>query len=165
MELYPWIVLLHVVGAFLFVLSHGVSVWVVNAIGRESDVRRIGALADLSSMSLAGAYVGLLLLLAGGIWAGIYASFFSRSAWIWVALVVFIAIAVGMYMVATPFFKRLRIALGQRVQGTPKDAPEPLAAPDADILAIATAAPSMALNAVGGIGLVVILWLMVVKPF
>lgn len=165
MELYPWIVLLHVVGAFIFVLSHGASVWVVNAIGRERNVHRIGALVDLSSMSLGGAYVGLLLLLVGGIWAGIYASFFSRSAWIWVALVVFVAIAVGMYVVATPFFKRLRIALGQRVQGMPKDAPEPTPASDRDILAIAAAAPSLALNIVGGIGLVVILWLMVVKPF
>jgi hypothetical protein len=70
-----------------------------------------------------------------------------------------------MYLVATPFFKRLRIALGQRVMGTPKDGPEPVAAPDAEIVAIASAAPAMTLNAVGGIGLVVILWLMVVKPF
>ena len=165
MELYPWIVLLHVVGAFVFVLSHGASVWVVNAIARERDARRIAALSDLSSLSLSGAYIGLLLLLIGGIWAGIYAGFFSRAAWIWVALVVFFAVAIAMYLVATPFFKRLRIALGQRVQGMAKDAPDPVAAPDADILAIAAAAPTMALNAVGGIGLVVILWLMVVKPF
>jgi len=32
--MYQWIVLLHVVGAFLFVISHGVSGWVVNVIGR-----------------------------------------------------------------------------------------------------------------------------------
>ena len=165
MDYYLWIVLLHVVGAFVFVLSHGASVWVVNAIARERDVPRIGALADLSAFSLGGAYIGLLLLLIGGIWAGIYASFFSRSAWIWVALVVFITVAVGMYIVATPFFKRLRLALGQRVQGMAKDAPDPVAAPDAEILALAGSAPAMALNAIGGIGLVVILWLMVVKPF
>lgn len=163
-EWYPWIVLLHVVGAFLFVLSHGASVWVVNAIAREQDTRRIGALADVSGLSLSGAYVGLLLLLVGGIWAGIVANHFSR-AWIWVALVVFFAVAIAMYVVATPFFKRLRLALGQRVQGMAKDAPDPTAAPDDQIVAIAAAAPAMALNAVGGIGLVVILWLMVVKPF
>jgi hypothetical protein len=91
-------------------------------------------------------------------------SHFSRL-WIWAALVLFVAIAVAMYMVATPFFKRLRIALGQRVPGMAKDAPEPAAAPDGDIVAIAATAPAMALNAIGGIGLVVILWLMVVKPF
>jgi uncharacterized membrane protein len=165
MEIYPWIVLLHVVGAFTFVLSHGASAWVVNLIRRETDVARIRALSDLSSFSLGGAYLGLLLLLIGGIWAGIYAGFFSTRAWIWVALVVFVVVAVGMYSVATPYFKRLRSALGQRVAGMPKDAPLPAPAPDREIQAIAAAAPANALNAIGIVGLLVILWLMVVKPF
>ena len=162
--MYPWIVLLHVAGAFVFVIAHGASVWVVNAVAREKDPRRIGALADLSSFSLGAAYIGLLLLLIGGIWAGIYNDWF-RFGWIWTALVVFVAIAVAMYTVATPFFKRLRIALGQRTVGLPKDAPEPTPAADAEIVAIAAAAPALILNLVGGVGLLVILWLMVVKPF
>jgi hypothetical protein len=163
-QLYPWIVLIHIVGAFIFVISHGASVWVVNAVARETDARRIGALSDLSSMSLAGAYVGLLLLLIGGIWAGIAGNWFGRL-WIWAALVLFFAVAIGMYVVATPFFTRLRIALGQRVQGMPKDAPLPAPASDAEIVAIASAAPVAMLNAVGGVGLLLILWLMVLKPF
>jgi hypothetical protein len=161
---YPWIVLLHVAGAFLFVISHGASAWVVVALRRERDPARIRALADLSSTSLTTAYVGLLLLLVGGIWAGIYNDWF-KMGWIWVALVVFIVIAVLMYMIATPYFKRLRIALGQRVMGMPKDAPEPVAAADADIAAIAATAPASLLVAVGLGGLLIILWLMVVKPF
>ena len=164
MDWYSYIVLLHIAGAFVFVIAHGASVWVVNAVAREKDPRRIAALTDLSSVSLSAAYVGLLLLLVGGIWAGIAGGFFSR-AWIWAALVVFFAVATAMYLVATPFFKRLRTALGQRVQGTPKDAPDPVAAPDAEIVAIAAAAPANLLNLVGGVGLLVILWLMVVKPF
>jgi hypothetical protein len=162
--MYQWIVLLHIVGAFVFVLSHGASVWVVHAIARERDARRIGALSDLSSLSLGGAYIGLLLLLVGGIWAGIFANHFSR-AWIWVALVVFLAVAIAMYVIATPFCKRLRLGLGQRVQGLAKDAPDPIALSDEEIVAIAASAPATVLNAVGGIGLVVILWLMVLKPF
>jgi hypothetical protein len=162
--MYLWIVLLHVAGAFIFVIAHGASVWVVNAVAREKDARRIGALADLSSFSLTAAYVGLLLLLVGGIWAGIYNDWF-RFGWIWTALVLFVAVAVAMYMVATPFFKRLRIALGQRTMGMPQDAPEPTPAPDSEIVAIAASAPTLILNLVGGVGLLVILWLMVVKPF
>jgi hypothetical protein len=162
--MYQWIVLLHVVGAFLFVISHGVSGWVVNVIGREKDPKRIAALTDLSSFSLTGSYVGLLLLLVGGIWAGISGDWF-RFGWIWAALALFVGIAVAMYAVATPFFKRLRIALGQRVMGMPKDGPEPVAAPDSEILGVAATAPAMALNVIGFGGLLVILWLMVVKPF
>jgi hypothetical protein len=162
--MYQWIVLLHVVGAFLFVVSHGASIYVVNRIARETDVPRIGALADLSSTSLGGAYIGLLLLLVGGIWAGIAGDWF-RFGWIWAALALFVAVAVVMYLVATPFFKRLRMSLGQRVMGTPKDAPDPVPAPEPETLAIAASAPAALLNAVGFGGLVVILWLMVVKPF
>jgi hypothetical protein len=162
--MYEWLVLLHVAGAFLFVISHGASAWVVVALRRERDPARIRALADLSSTSLTTAYVGLLLLLIGGIWAGISRDWF-RFGWIWAALGLFIVIAVAMYAIATPYFKRLRLALGQRVMGMPKNAPEPTAAPDGDIAAIAATAPANTLVAVGLGGLLVILWLMVVKPF
>ena len=164
MELYPWIVLLHVVGAFMFVASHGVAMWMVAELPRQKDPRRIQTLLDLSSASLVGVYVGLLLLLIGGIWAGIAGGWFGRL-WIWVAIVVLIAIIVVMYVVATPFFKRLRVALGQRTQGLPKDAPDPTPAPDSEILAIAATTPAALLSAVGFMGLLLILWLMVVKPF
>ena len=86
MDLYPWIVLAHIVGAFLFVVAHGASVWAAAQIRRETDARRITALLDLSSMSLTTAYIGLLLLLVGGIWAGIVGGWFGRI-WIWAALV------------------------------------------------------------------------------
>ena len=49
--MYQWIVLLHIVGAFLFALSHGAGVWVAVQIRRERDPRRIAALVDLSGAS------------------------------------------------------------------------------------------------------------------
>ena len=164
MTWYPWIVLLHIVGAFLFALSHGVGVWVAIQLRREQDPRRIGALVDLSGTSLTGLYVGLLLLLVGGIWAGIAGDWF-RFIWIWAALVVLVAIVVLMYVLATPFFKELRTALGQRTMGMPKDAPEPVPLSDAEIAAIAARTPVALLSAIGFGGLLILLWLMVVKPF
>jgi hypothetical protein len=161
---YQWIVLLHVVGAFVFVLSHGVAVFVAYELPKQRDSGRIVALLDLSGTSLNGAYLGLLLLLIGGIWAGIYNDWF-KFTWIWAALVVFVLITVVMYLVATPYFKRLRIAVGQRAMGYPKDAPDPTPLPEAEILAIATNSPVAVLSAVGFGGLLIILWLMVVKPF
>lgn len=162
--MYEWIVLLHVVGAFTFVASHGVAMWMVAELPRQKDTRRIQALLDLSSTSLTGVYLGLLVLLVGGIWAGIAGGHFGRL-WIWLALIVLVAIIVLMYAVATPFFKRLRMALGQRTPGLPKDAPNPVPAPDSEILAIAASTPVAVLSVVGFGGLVIILWLMVLKPF
>jgi hypothetical protein len=164
MDLYPWIVLLHIVGAFLFALSHGVAVWMAIQLRSERDPRRIGALLDLSGTSLNGLYLGLLLLLVGGIWAGIYRGWF-QYAWIWAALVILVAIVILMYVVATPFFKELRTALGQRTMGMPQDAPDPVPLSDGEIAAIAARTPVALLSAIGFGGLLIILWLMVVKPF
>jgi hypothetical protein len=162
--MYEWIVLLHIAGAFVFVLSHGVAVFVAYELPKQRDSGRIVALLDLSGTSLNGAYLGLLLLLIGGIWAGIYRDWF-KSTWIWAALVVFVLITVVMYLVATPYFKRLRIAVGQRAMGYPKDAPDPTPLAEAEILAIAAKSPVAVLSAVGFGGLLIILWLMVLKPF
>jgi len=163
-SMYQWIVLLHIVGAFVFVLFHGVAVFVAYELPKQRDSGRIVALLDVSGTSLNGAYLGLLLLLVGGIWAGIYNDWFKYT-WIWAALVVFVLITVVMYLVATPYFKRLRIAVGQRAMGYPKDAPDPTPLAEAEILAIAAKSPVAVLSAVGFGGLLIILWLMVLKPF
>ena len=159
--MYPWIVLLHIVGAFLFILSHGVSAWMTLLIRGERDRKRIGALLDLSQASIGGAYVGLLLLLIGGIWAAIYGDHFRRG-WTWAAIGVLVAVIVVMYMIATPFFARLREAVGSPARGkTPASVP----ASDEDVAALAARAPAMPLLGAGAIGLLVLLWLMVLKPF
>ena len=162
MEPYPWIVLLHVVGAFVFVLSHGVSAWMAMIIRGERDRARIGTLLDLSAYSVGGTYVGLLLLLIGGIWAGIYGGHFSRG-WIWAAVALLVIVIVVMYAVATPYFVRLREAVGQPSRGKPAD--PALTASDAELAALTGRAPVAALLGVGFGGLLLILWLMVVKPF
>ena len=132
-------------------------------LARERDPRRIAALLDLSSTSLGGVYGGLGLLLIGGIWAGIDGGFFSRG-WIWAAIAVLVAIIVAMYAIATPYFRRLRTALGMAQYGA-KDAVPPAALSDPEILAIAARSPVAVLTIVGFGGLLIILWLMVFKPF
>ena len=164
MDWYPWIVLLHIVGAFIFVASHGVAIWMAIQISRERDRTRIAALLDLSSASLGGLYVGLLMLLVGGIWAGLLRDWF-KFGWIWLALGLLVAITILMYLIATPFFGQLRTALGQRTMQTKKDAPDPVPLSDAEVQAIAARTPVSLLTAIGVGGLLIILWLMVVKPF
>jgi hypothetical protein len=164
MDLYPWVVLLHVVGAFLFVASHGVAIAMAIAVRQERDRTRIAALLDLSSASLGGLYLGLVLILVGGIWAGIMRNWFAFG-WIWVALGLVIAVGVVMYLVATPYFATLRAAVGITSRYGPKDAPAPVPLSDAEVGALAARSPVAVLSAVGVGGLLIILWLMVVKPF
>jgi hypothetical protein len=163
-DLYPWIVFIHIAGAFVFVLSHGVGVWSSFQLDRERDPGRVRTLLDLMSSSLTGVYIGLLVLLVGGIWAGIAGSHFGRG-WIWAALGLLIAIAVAMYAIATRYYATLREAVGIRSQQTKKDAPDPVPVGQVELEAILARNPSAPLAAVGFGGLALILLLMVLKPF
>jgi hypothetical protein len=163
-QLYPWIVFGHIAGAFVFAMSHGVGAWSSFRLDRERDPVRVRALLELMSESLAGVYVGLLILLIFGIWAGIIGGHFAR-AWIWVSLGLLIAIAIAMYVMATRYYAGVREAVGLRSQQTKKDAPDPVPVPQAELESTLARNPSAALAAVGFGGLGLILLLMVLKPF
>jgi hypothetical protein len=121
MEWYPWVVFVHVAAAFLFVMGHGASMWVSDQIRYERDATRIKALLEMSSRSLSLVYGSLLTLLVAGIVAGVMGAHFSRG-WIWAAIVVLVAIIVLMYGLASRYYARVRLAVGIRSYGYPKDA-------------------------------------------
>ena len=167
MDLTPyigWIIFLHVLGAFLFVAGHGVSMFVAFRVRAESDRARMAALLDFSGIALVAAYLGLLLLFVGGIVAGIVLGSWSR-AWIWVSLVLFIGIAIAMTPLGISYFNRIRLALGIRTRDLKATDPDPVPASDAALAEILQARNPELLLVVGAGGFVVILWLMMFKPF
>jgi uncharacterized membrane protein len=161
---YGWIKLLHIVGAFLFVMAHGTSMWVSEQVRRERDVDRIRSLLNLSGGSLALMYVGLAVLLIGGILAGIVGNHFSRG-WIWASLGILILIVIAMYALGSRYYADVRRAVGlpsyaDRNLGTP---PAPASPEELDRL-LDTNRPDV-LAVIGLVGLLAILALMVLKPF
>ena len=159
---YAWWVYLHIVGAFAFVFGHGASGLAAFRIRATRDPAQIRTLLDLSSMALGLTYVGLLLLLIGGIAAAIAGDHFSRG-WTWAALGLLVLIIVAMYAMATPFYGQLRVAAGVRAKD-PKVDPNPVVS-QPDIDALAGSNRPLVLLVIGGIGILLILWLMVLKPF
>jgi hypothetical protein len=160
--MYAYIVLLHVVGAFVFALSHGVSVAVGLRLRGVRSREQVASLLELSGLAIGGLYVGLLLLLIGGIWAG-FAGDHWGSLWIWIAIGILVVVMGAMYAIATPFYGRMRAAAG-----VPTD-PKQVAkfgdlAPD-ELERMATSSRPIWLAVIGSAGLLAILWLMVVKPF
>src|SRR5690606_8692819 len=116
---------------------------------------RIRTLLDLSQIAVGVMYIGLLLLLIGGIAAGLVGGHFSRG-WIWASLVLLVLTMVAMYAMATPFYGRFRAAVGT---GPAVNATTPLEpASDAEVEALASSGRPMALFAIGAIGFVLILW-------
>jgi hypothetical protein len=164
MDWYPWIVLLHVVGAFAFVLAHGASAFAAFRIRSERDPVRVAALLDLSSFSLGTMYIGLVLLLIGGIAAGFIGSWWG-DLWIWVAIGVLVLIIGAMYPMGSLHYANVRRAVGIKPYSDPKDAPPPAPLSGPELESVLTSSRPFALAAVGGIGLIVIIWLMVMKPF
>jgi hypothetical protein len=161
MDLYPWIVYVHIVGVIVFALGHGVSVGVAFKVRGERDPHRINALLQLSAWSLGLFYIGILLLLGGGVWAGftpgIDGSWWS-SKWIWTALVTFVLTMFAMYGLATNYYKRLRTIVEAMVGGSQAVSEERLAE--------VVSGPRPWLLAGIGLGsLLFILYLMLFKPF
>src|SRR3954463_8067566 len=110
------LVFLHVLGAFMFVAGHGVSMFVVFQARKEADRGRLAALLDLSGWSLAVAGIGMLVLLVGGIWSGIILGSWARL-WIWVSLILFVVIGGIMTPVGGAYLRKLRVGLGQAARG------------------------------------------------
>lgn len=165
MNWYPWIVLVHVLAAFGFVLAHGASVFVALRLRNERDRVRVAALLDVSGASLALLYIALLVLVVAGIAAGIIGGHFGRL-WIWVALGVLAVIITAMYVIATPYYGNVRKAVGAESAQKPKagEPPPELASPE-QLAALLDSSRAYLLAVIGGIGLVIIVWLMMAKPF
>lgn len=166
--MYRWWVFVHILGAFGFLLAHGVSVGMALALRREREPQRVQALLDLSRVSIGLAYISLLVLLAGGIVSGFLGHWWGQG-WIWTALALLLALMVGMGVLGTSYYDRIRIGvgtepvLGSRKKAWLKERPPP--ASPTELEAILSSSRPVLLAWMGVLGLALILWLMVLKPF
>ena len=162
MDWQPWLRFAHILGAFTFVLAHGVSAFTAIKLRGERDPARVTALLDLSKLSLPIADVAILILLVTGIAGGFVGGYWGHL-WIWLAIGVLVFLFAFMSVRGVKHHDALRHALGLAGFYDHKGA----TIPDADPAALARELDSpraLELAAVGGIGLLVILYLMVFKP-
>ena len=159
-DLFSWFVLLHLIGLVLFVACHGVSMFVAFRIRSQREPRAIAAAMEASSMAIGPMYLGMLLLIIGGVGAAAGANLWFEP-WIIASAVVFVLVIGAMYGIATPYYIRVRQAVGAPARGEPGG--EPTASPEELAALLDTRRPE-ALLVTGGLGLVILLWLMVLKP-
>src|SRR5436190_7855424 len=148
----------------MFVAGHGVSMFVVFQVRKERDRARLGALLDLSGWSLGIASIGMLVLFLSGILAGIVLGSFGKW-WLWIALALFVLISIVMTPVGGKYLMGIRIALGQRTRALKPADPDPVPASDRELEALLVSRAPETLLLLGGAGFVVILWLMMFRPF
>lgn len=156
-QLYPWFVFAHLVGLVLFAVAHGGSAFMAFRVRAERDPVVVASLLRVGALSLGPMYVGLLLLAIGGLGAAAAADLWSQP-WVIASIVVFIAVLVAMWAVASPYYMGLRKAL---------EPVGPDGRPTIDPATLATTLDSRRpeiLATVGVVGLAILVWLMVLKP-
>ena len=161
---YQWLVYAHIFGVFVFLIAHGVSAAVGFRLAKERSRERVAALLDLSGSSYRATTLGLLWILITGLILGQVGGWWTFT-WFWAAIVVLMLLAGLMTPLAAIPYNRIRAMLGlpaplrrRQPKPRPPGTDEELSAALAKISPIPSAA-------VGFVGLAVLLWLMIFKPF
>ncbi len=160
--LYRWLVFLHVIGIFGFLVSHGASASVFFALRRERNVERVRVLLQLSGSSFKVMGISLLVLLLSGIIAGFIGQWW-RQVWIWLSLILLMAVYGVMALLGTRVLNNVRQGIGLPSAYGQPPRPDPFSAEELDKLLNRSQPARLALLGFGGIG--VIAWLMMFKPF
>jgi hypothetical protein len=162
--MYNWIVYLHLLGIFGFLLAHGASASAAFALRRERNLDKVRALLELSAGSIGVMYLSLLVLLASGIIAAFMGNWWGRG-WIWVSLALLIVILVAMGAMGSRYYGEARKLAGlPYFAGRKVQPPLPAASPD-EVFAVLARANPVLLTVIGLGGFAIITWLMRFKPF
>jgi hypothetical protein len=152
--LYQWVVYVHILAVFAFLLAHGTATAITFKLRGERQIERIRVLLDLSqSMSMLGR-VSLLLLVLAGIILGFMGHWWGHG-WIWTALLLLVLMSVAMSVLASRPLLQARQLLADKS----------IAAVDQQLSSLLAAPNPVVLSVIGGVGIAVILWLMQFKPF
>ena len=155
--MYSWLVFVHLLGVFGFLMSHGVATFVTFRVRAEKDVIALRALLALSGRSGVAMNISLLALLVGGISAALVADI--SSGWPLAALVVLIVVSGLMSAFPGRQLRKIRAAAGITRRKAPTEANL------VELTARQAAFNPWVSVVIGGVGLVLILWLMAMKPF
>jgi len=164
--MYQWLVFLHVLGVFGFLLAHGAAAAVSFPLRGERDIARVRAWLDLSRSVTSVASVSLLVLLTTGIAAGVMGNWWGHL-WIWTSLGLLVLMGISMMVLGSRPFNRLR-TLVQPSERTQKKQERGLSseiATDDQLATVLADTHPVLLTVIGGGGLALILWLMLFKPF
>lgn len=145
--MYHWLIFVHVLSVFGFLLGHGASAATAWKLRAERWPEHVQAQVELLNgcgkrRPGPGDCVGHRGWLHGGFWG---------RGWIWAALGVLVLLSVLMMMLGTSSYARIRSALGQIPSATAA-------------VELRSVHPAL-MTTIAAVGLGVLLWLMMFKPF
>ena len=144
---YVWLKFFHLFGLALFLFGHGISGGASFAL-RSTAPASARQLLQLSQRSAIVANPGLLIVIITGVWMGFAGSWWGRG-WIWAAVAVLVLLIGFMLFIARPYY------LARDASGQPDDVL---------VQRLSRTRPLLA-AVIGGVGLLILIALMVIKPF
>ncbi len=163
--LVPWLVFLHILSTLLFFLAHGASVAMAFQIRKEKEFARIGAMLDLSASTFTLMAISLLVLGLSGLAMPFFLKIWNKG-WVWASIVLMVAVVVQMGVMNDTRYKHLRRLIGQPYMIGGKNFPAEAPASQSEVEAhIKNKLRVEELVVVGIVIPIIVLWLMVFKPF
>jgi len=164
LSLIPWLVFLHTLSALTFFLAHGTSVAMAFKIRSETNFDRIRAMLDLSASTFG---VMVISFLAMGL-TGLAMPFILKiwdKGWIWTSVVLMIVVAIQMGIISERRYKPLRRLVGLPYMKGNKEYPPEEPASQQEVEEFLKKIGIRDLVIVGYVIPMIVLWLMVFKPF
>jgi hypothetical protein len=162
---HAYVIYIHIVGVFLFLLAHGVSAAVVLRLRRERDPAAVRTLVDLSARSIGVMSIGAAIWFFSGILLGFSGNYWGTGRyWLWASLAVAVVVVGLMTPMGRLYLNRVRLALGIDPRG-PVGQPISTTVDAAALDAAITSGRPLLLVGIGFGGIMVLAWLMMFKPF
>lgn len=153
---YGWWKFIHLAGVVGFVAAHGTSMAATVLMRRIREPQQVAGILQLSAATTNAFYVSTLVLLVGGIGAGIQGQWFGQG-WIWVSLGLLVAVGVLMFPMARGHFRRVRMVLELMDSGTTVSRD--------DFVRVLDSGNPILTAGTGVVAILLIVYLMVLKPF
>lgn len=164
LALIPWLLFLHILSALTFFLAHGASIAMAFKVRSETDFARIRAMLDLSVSTIMVMFVSFLAMGLTGLIMPFILKLWGKG-WIWASIVLMVIVVVQMGLMNEKRYKILRKLVGLPYMQGSKEFPAEPPASQADVEAQLKKMKVTDLVIVGYGIPVVVLWLMVFKPF
>lgn len=161
---YLWLKFIHVIAAVTFMIAHGTSIAISFRLKHEQDVVRIKAMLDISGTMWVATMLSLLVSLIAGIVLGFMGRWWSQT-WIWISVVLLVVITIWMFQIGQGTYHPLRKTLGLPYQARGREMPAGEPAPEEESFALIAKTRPWLMLIIGYGGFVVIIWLMMFKPF
>jgi hypothetical protein len=159
-----WILFLHVFSAITFFLAHGTSVSMAFQIRKETDFARIRAMLDLSGTTIMAVFISFLFMGLSGLALPFMVKLWDK-VWVWLSIILMLFVVGWMGWFNEKSYKHLRKLIGLPYMVGSRDFPAEEPASEAAVQAHIQSMGTTRLIVVGYVIPMIVLWLMVFKPF